>query len=66
MGIAAGVGVSLIAIATLFVYRWEISQQQSRFQQQIENLAIALQRSLNRYNALLTFLDDHYDVRQGR
>jgi signal transduction histidine kinase len=66
LGITAGVGVSLTAIATLFVYRWEISQQQSRFQQQIENLAIALQRSLNRYNDLLTFLNDHYDVRQGQ
>jgi len=56
----------LSAIATLSVYRWEISQQRSRFQQQIENLAIALQRSLNRYSDLLTFLDDHYDVSQGQ
>jgi CHASE1-domain containing sensor protein len=66
LSITAGVGVSLTAIATLFVYRWEVSQQRSRFQQQIENLAIALQRSLNRYNDLLTFLNDHYDVRQGQ
>jgi signal transduction histidine kinase len=66
LSIAAGVGISLSAIATLFVYRWEMSQQQIRFQQQIENLAIALQRSLNRYSDLLTFLDDHYDVRQGQ
>ena len=66
LSIAASVGVSLSAIATLFVYRWEMSQQQSRFQQQIENLAIALQRSLNRYSDLLTFLDDYYGVQQGQ
>jgi signal transduction histidine kinase len=56
----------LSAIATLSVYRWEVSQQQSRFQQQIENLAIALQRSLNRYSDLLTFLNDFYSVGQGQ
>jgi len=66
LSIAAGVGISLSAIATLFVHRWEISQQQSQFQQQIENLAIALQRSLNRYSDLLIFLNDYYGVRQGQ
>lgn len=64
LGITASFGVSLSAIAMLFVYRWEVTQQQTRFQQQIENLAIALQRSLNRYTDALTFLSDHYDVRQ--
>lgn len=58
--------MSLSAIATLFVHRWELSQQQNRFQQQIENLAIALQRSLNRYTDVLVFLGDHYGVSQGQ
>ncbi|MDA0267902.1 MAG: CHASE domain-containing protein [Cyanobacteria bacterium] len=64
LGITATVGVSLSAIATRFVYRWEVSQQQRQFQQQIETLAIALQRSLNRYKTVLTFLGDHYGVNQ--
>ncbi|MEO0409073.1 MAG: CHASE domain-containing protein, partial [Cyanobacteria bacterium P01_A01_bin.135] len=50
------------AIATGFMHRWEISQQQNQFQQQIESLTIALQRSLNRYTAVLTFLSDYYSV----
>lgn len=66
LGVTTGVGIGLSVIATFFVHRWEVSQQQNRFQQQIENLAIALQRSLNRYTDVLTFLDDHYDVRQGQ
>lgn len=65
LGITAGLGVGLSAISTLFVHRWEVTQQQNRFQQQIENLAIALQRSLNRYTSVLTFLSDHYAVNQG-
>ncbi|MGD1940975.1 MAG: CHASE domain-containing protein [Leptolyngbyaceae cyanobacterium] len=64
LGITASIGVSLSAIATRFVYRWEVSQQQSQFQQQIETLAIALQRCLNRYTTVLTFLGDHYGVNQ--
>ncbi|PSN14525.1 hypothetical protein C7271_21595, partial [filamentous cyanobacterium CCP5] len=36
----------------------------NRFQQQIENLTITLQRSLNRYTDLLSFLSDHYRVSQ--
>lgn len=66
LGIAFSLGVSLSAIATLFVHRWEVSQQQSQFQQQLDNLTIALQRSLNRYTAVLTFLGDYYRVTQGQ
>lgn len=40
LGITFGIGVSLSAIAGLFVHRWEVSQRQAQFQQQIENLAI--------------------------
>ncbi|MEM6518902.1 MAG: CHASE domain-containing protein [Cyanobacteria bacterium P01_C01_bin.70] len=65
LSVTAGLGISLAATATLFVHRWEVTQQQNRFQQQIENLAIALQRSLNRYTSVLTFLSDHYAVNQG-
>jgi C4-dicarboxylate-specific signal transduction histidine kinase len=64
LGITASIGFSLSAIATRFVYRWEVSRQQSQFQQQIETLTIALQRSLNRYTTVLTFLGDHYGVNQ--
>jgi signal transduction histidine kinase len=64
LGITASVGFCLSAIATRFVHRWEVSQQQSQFQQQIETLTIALQRSLNRYTTVLIFLGDHYGVNQ--
>jgi signal transduction histidine kinase len=55
-----GVGVSIIA--TSVVSRWEISNRQLRFQRQRENLGTALQRSLNRYMEMLTFLNDYYNV----
>jgi signal transduction histidine kinase len=64
LGITTSLGISLSAIATRFVYHWEVSQQQRQFQQQIETLAIALQRSLNRYTTVLIFLGDHYGVNQ--
>jgi len=66
VGLALGCGVGLSAIAALFVHRWEMSRQHTRFQQQIENLTITLQRSLNRYTDLLSFLSDHYRVSQGQ
>jgi CHASE1-domain containing sensor protein len=62
LGVTAGLGVSLSGLAALFVHRWEITQQQTRFQQEIENLGIALQRSLNRYTDVLTSLNDYYAV----
>jgi signal transduction histidine kinase len=65
LGITLSIGVCLSAIATVFVHQWDRSQQYTRFQQQIENLTIALQRSLNRYTTVLTFLNDHYQVNQG-
>lgn len=66
VGFTLGCGVGLSAIAALFVHRWEMSRQHTRFQQQIENLTITLQRSLNRYTDLLSFLSDHYVVSQGQ
>ncbi|WP_449420432.1 CHASE domain-containing sensor histidine kinase [Phormidium nigroviride] len=55
-------GIGLSVLATIFVSRWETSNRQFRFQRQIENLATALQRSLNRYTDMLSFLDDYYAV----
>jgi CHASE1-domain containing sensor protein len=66
LGFVVGCGIGLSAIAALFVNRWEVSRQHTRFQQQIENLTITLQRSLNRYTDLLSFLSDHYRVSQGQ
>ncbi|MEM6449002.1 MAG: CHASE domain-containing protein [Cyanobacteria bacterium P01_D01_bin.105] len=65
LNITVSIGVVLSAVATLSVQRWEVSQQRNQFQQQIENLTISLQRSLNRYTDVLTFLNDHYGVSQG-
>ncbi len=62
LAIAGGIGLSLSVLAAAAVRRWEVGQQQSRFQQQIDNLAIAQQRSLNRYTTVLTFLSDLYRV----
>ncbi|MBD1995807.1 CHASE domain-containing protein [Leptolyngbya sp. FACHB-541] len=64
--LALGVGVGLSILAALFVGRWEVSNQQTRFQRQIESLATALQRSLNRYTDVLAFLGDYYVVTQGQ
>ena len=65
LGLTLGVGVGLSILTALFVGRWEASNQQTRFQQQIENLATALQRSLNRYTDVLAFLGDYYAATQG-
>ena len=66
LNITVGIGMVLSIVATLSVHRWEVSQQRNRFQQQLENLTIALQRSLNRYTDVLTFLNDHYGVSRGQ
>ncbi|MEM6253818.1 MAG: CHASE domain-containing protein [Cyanobacteria bacterium P01_D01_bin.156] len=66
LNLTAGIGITLSVIASLSVHRWEVSQQRNQFQQQLENLTIALQRSLNRYTDVLTFLNDHYGVSQGQ
>jgi len=57
-------GVSLSVLAAFVVSRWEVSNRQSRFQRQIENLTTALQRSLNRYTDVLAFIGDYYQVAQ--
>ncbi|MBD1918109.1 CHASE domain-containing protein [Phormidium sp. FACHB-322] len=62
MGLTLGLGAGLSVAATLLISQWEASQRQAQFQQQIENLSTALQRSLNRYTDVLTFLQDYYQV----
>jgi signal transduction histidine kinase len=57
-----GLGIGLSVGAAWFVGQWEAARRQTQFQQQIENLSIALQRSLNRYTDVLTFLHDYYRV----
>ena len=66
LGITFSVGVSLSAIAALSVNRWEVSQQQNQFQKQINNLAISIKRSSERYTDVLIFLSDFYKVNKDR
>ncbi|MGF1517968.1 MAG: CHASE domain-containing protein [Nodosilinea sp.] len=62
LGLTLGLGIGLSVGATWFVGQWEAARRQTQFQQQIENLSTALQRSLNRYTDVLTFLHDYYQV----
>jgi signal transduction histidine kinase len=62
IGAAVGLGLGLSLGATWLVAQWEATRRQIQFQQQIENLSTALQRSLNRYTDVLTFLHDYYRV----
>ncbi|MBW4482916.1 MAG: CHASE domain-containing protein [Tildeniella torsiva UHER 1998/13D] len=62
MGLTLGLGIGLSVGAAWLVGQWEASRRQAQFQQQIENLSTALQRSLNRYTDVLTFLHDYYQV----
>lgn len=64
MGLALGLGIGLSILATSFVSNWEMSNRQTRFQRQTENLKTALQRSLNRYTDMLASLGDYYAVEQ--
>ncbi|MFQ4139671.1 CHASE domain-containing protein [Nodosilinea sp. PGN35] len=64
LGLTLGLGLSLSLGAAWSVGQWEAARRQTQFQQQIENLATALQRSLNRYTDVLTFLHDYYRVAQ--
>ncbi|MEB3359490.1 MAG: CHASE domain-containing protein [Synechococcales bacterium] len=66
LGLTIGVGVGLSIVAALLVGRWEASRQQARFQQQIEHITTALQRSLNRYTDVMAFLEDFHAVMQGQ
>lgn len=63
--LAMSLGVVSSILAASFVSRWEAITRQLRFQGQTENLATALQRSLNRYTDLLAFLNDYYTVEQS-
>ena len=66
LGLTLSTGIGLSVVAASFVGKWEASNQETQFQQQIENLATALQRNLNRYTDVLAFLKDHYTVTQGQ
>lgn len=55
-----GVGLS-VALAR-FVTKWEGSQRQASFNRQIDNLTLAIQRSLHRYSDILSFLNDYHRV----
>ncbi|MFZ4640492.1 MAG: CHASE domain-containing sensor histidine kinase [Nodosilinea sp.] len=55
-----GVGLS-VALAR-FATNWEESQRQASFNRQIDNLTLAIQRSLNRYSDILSFLNDYHRV----
>ncbi|GAB4385995.1 MAG: hypothetical protein Kow00121_51700 [Elainellaceae cyanobacterium] len=62
MGLTLCLGVGFSIASALWVGRWEQLTQRSQFQQQIDNLATALQRSANRYNELLLAIGDFYAV----
>jgi signal transduction histidine kinase len=62
LSLTLGIGLGVSVVAAFLAHRWETSRQQAEFQQQIENLATALQRSLNRYTDVLTFLHDYYRI----
>ena len=64
--ISLTLGVGLSVVAALFVGHWQLSNQRSRFQRQIDHLTTALQRSLNRYTDVLAFLGDYYRVSDGQ
>lgn len=62
IGLTLVVGVGISVWLSVVVNQWELARRQQRFQRQIENLATALQRSLNRYTDVLAFLGDYYAV----
>lgn len=66
LALTLGTGLGLSSLAAWFVGKWEDTHQQSRFQRQIEDLTIVLQRNLNRYNDVLAFFRDYYIVNQGQ
>jgi signal transduction histidine kinase len=61
-GLVLTVGVSLTIGLAGLVREWEISQRQTSFNRQIDNLTLAIQRSLNRYSDILSFLNDYHRV----
>ncbi|HEY9816979.1 MAG TPA: CHASE domain-containing protein, partial [Candidatus Obscuribacterales bacterium] len=64
-GLVLSLGIGLSVISAVFVGQWEAAKQQVRFQRQTENISTALQRSLNRYTDVLSFLDDYYGTAEG-
>lgn len=65
LSLTLSLGIGLSILTASFVSRWEDANRKLRFQRQTENLATALQRSLNRYTDLLASLGDYYAVDQS-
>ena len=61
-GLVLTAGVSLTIGLAGLVREWETSQRQTSFNRQIDNLTLAIQRSLNRYSDILSFLNDYHRV----
>ena len=63
-GVVLTVGIILTTGLADLVREWEQTQRQESFNRQIDNLTLAIQRSLNRYSDILAFLNDYHRVRQ--
>ncbi|MEB3313027.1 MAG: CHASE domain-containing protein [Cyanobacteriota bacterium] len=63
-GVVLTVGLVLTTGLARQVRDWEQTQRQASFIRQIDNLTLAIQRSLNRYSDILTFLNDYHQVNQ--
>ncbi|MFM7472067.1 MAG: CHASE domain-containing protein, partial [Nodosilinea sp.] len=63
-GVVLTVGIILTTGLADLVRQWEQTQRQESFNRQIDNLTLAIQRSLNRYSDILAFLNDYHRVRQ--
>ncbi|MFM7219644.1 MAG: CHASE domain-containing protein, partial [Nodosilinea sp.] len=63
-GVVLTVGIILTTGLAGLVRESEQSQGQASFNRQIDNLTLAIQRSLNRYSDILAFLNDYHRVSQ--
>ncbi len=63
-GLVLTAGIILTAGLADLVRKSEQSQRQTSFNRQIDNLTLAIQRSLNRYSDILSFLNDYHRVSQ--
>lgn len=63
-GLVLTAGIILTAGLADLVRESEQTQRQASFNRQIDNLTLAVQRSLNRYSDILAFLNDYHRVRQ--
>jgi signal transduction histidine kinase len=66
IALALVLGASFSGLATFAVARWEQANYRLQFQRQTDNLATALQRSINSYTDILLALGDFYRVSQNQ